>query len=350
MGKINEAQLKAGIASGKLERVYLLYGDEDFLVKTYVDKIISAAVPESARDMNFTKFDKLPKADELSDITDNLPFFSEYKCVLIQNPDPAGLDISETKKYFELLKNISETTVLIAAQRDPEFTLKGLKEKPKKFFDALEKAGVSCELSRLPQPKLADMTIKKFAGAGFEISYQNACYLASECGGGLTLLQIEIEKLCAFKSQSTNKEITIDDIEALVPKRLETNIYNLSKELFAGRTGNAMRILDILFTQNTDAGVVLSVLSGHFIDLYRAKLGLLMKKTSSETVEAFKYAKNRAFVVENAYRSAKNLSKEYLGNCLAILYDVNRLVNSSKISQRLMIERAVAEISALPKK
>ncbi len=46
MGKITEAALRSALKSGKFERVYFLFGEEDFLTKTYADRIIDAAVPE----------------------------------------------------------------------------------------------------------------------------------------------------------------------------------------------------------------------------------------------------------------------------------------------------------------
>ena len=105
--KITEQNLGADIKSGKLARVYLLYGEEDFLIRMYTDKLIKLSVPEEAREMNFIKYslipgadkgsleDRPPKIDELSDFADSLPFFSEHKCVLLKNLDPDMLDKSD---------------------------------------------------------------------------------------------------------------------------------------------------------------------------------------------------------------------------------------------------------------
>ena len=47
MPKITESELKKGL-SGELSGVYFLYGEEDFLVRTYAEKIVAAAVAGAA--------------------------------------------------------------------------------------------------------------------------------------------------------------------------------------------------------------------------------------------------------------------------------------------------------------
>ena len=92
MAKITESELKKQLG-GELSRVYFLYGEEDFLVRTYSEKIVSAAVGEE-RDMNFAKYTDAPSADELSDYLDSMPFLADYKCVLVEDLDLEALPAS----------------------------------------------------------------------------------------------------------------------------------------------------------------------------------------------------------------------------------------------------------------
>ncbi len=348
MANLTESALNAELKAGNLRRVYFLYGEEDFLVKTYADRIIAAAVPEDARDMNFVKYSKAPKSDELSDQLDNMPFFADYKCVLIEDLDADALDNAEQKAYLSIIKDVPDTSVLIIAQKNVVIEPKKIKASMKKLMTACGNSehGAVCEFKKLTAAKIAGMTAKKFAKAGCSISNENAAFLAEECGGSLTVLQTEIEKLCAYKLSG---EITRGDIEKLVPRRIDSNIYNLAKELFAGRTGNALHILDDLFAQRIEPFKIFAALSGHFTDLYRAKLGQQAKKSPSETAQTFGYY-GRTFVMDNAYRSVRNLSTEYLGGCVEILYKANRLMNSTKTDKRILIERAIIEIAGLNKK
>lgn len=346
MGKIDENRLKADLKAGQLARAYFLYGKEDYLVRFFADKITELAVPEDARDMNFARYTEPPKADALSDQLENMPFFSEYKCVLIKDLDIDSMDNAEHKAYLALLENIPDTSVLIIAQENIEYDMKKLKAKTKKLIEVVERVGVSCEMKYLSAGKVAQRAQREAAKAGCSISPQNAAYLAQECGNSLTALENELAKLCAYKNGG---EITAEDIEGLVPKRIDTNIYNLAKELFAGRTSSALEILNDVFAQNTEPIIILSTLSGHFTDLYRAKLGALAKKPSYDAAKAFRYPPNRSFVMDSAYRSVGKLSERYLGECVEVLYRTNKLLNSSKADKRQLIEQAIIEIAALVK-
>lgn len=345
MARLTEAALRAEITAGKLRRVYFLFGEEDFLVKTYTDMIVGAAVPEDQREMNYVKYTKPPKADELYDILQNVPFFAEYKCVVIEDLDIDGMTAADSSAFFDVIKSIPDTAVLIISQKNVEIDTKKPKEKTKKSLAAFDAAGVLCEFNKLPLNQLIGMAAGKFARLGCSISEKNAGLLIEECGSSLTVMQIEIEKLCAYKKSG---EITKKDIENLVPHRIDTNIYNLAKELFAGRIGSALHIIDDLLAQQVRPVYICTTMSMHFTDLYRAKLGQTAKKSSTDAAQAFGYY-GRAFVMNYAYQSVKNLSIGYLGNCIEILYRTNKLLNSSTTDGRVLLERAVTEIAALKK-
>ena len=358
--KLSEYQLNADLKSGKLARIYVLYGEEDFLIRTYTDRIINLAVPQDAREMNFVKYSLVPGADEtsrgdrppsveeLSDVVLSMPFFSERKCILLKNFDPDMLSKDEFSDYLAMFSDIPETSAVIITRENTEDDPKRFKEKidkakMKKLLETADKFGVVCELQKLPAPKLMGMAITKCSRAGCTLSEENAAYLADCVGGSLSLLQTEIEKLCEYRQSG---EITISDIDALVPKRIEINIYKLADELIAGRVGNALEILGALFAKRVEPVIIMATLSGHFVDLYRAKLGAEAKKSAVDTANAFNYGR-RAFVMKNAYQTVKYRSKEYLGGCLEVLYRANKLMNSSKEDKQLIIERAVVEISAM---
>ena len=349
MGKLTEAQLKNELKTGALSRVYFLYGEEDFLVRTYADRIIDAAVPEEMRDMNFIKFSDAPRSAELADYLDGMPVFAEYKCALVMDLDFERLDAAEQKGYLALLSDIPETSVLIIEQLhiDPSvYNDKKAKEKPKKLMAAAEKNGAVCEFKYLSLERVCTQIARKTERNGCTVSRENAAFMAEECGRSLTVLANEIDKLCAYRQSG---EITREDIDALVPKRADAGIYTLSDALFEGRTRDAFEILDELFIQQFDAHKIFFTLSGYFVDLFRAKLGRLAGKSYDETARSFGYYGGRSYAMKIAYPKVSKLSARYLGDCLSVLYRTNKLLNSSKMDKRTLVESAIAEISTISK-
>ena len=361
----SEQQLGADTKAGKLARVYMLYGEEDFLIRMYTDKLVSLAVSEDEREMNFRKYtivpgadkgsrdDRPPKIDELSDFVDSMPFFAERKCVLLKNFDPDMIDKDdEFEGYIALINDIPDTSVVIFTFEDrvgdpKKFREKLGKAKMKKLIEAVDKNGIVCELNGFDDAKLAGMAIVKCRRAGCELSEEDAVFLAERVGSSLLLLQTEVEKLCAYR---VSGNITRDDIELLVPKHIEGNIYEIAKELFAGRVGRALEILNVMYVQQVEHVIILAALSGHFVDLYRAKLGIKANRSWSDTAAVFGYVGKRKYAMEKAYGMARPLSEAYLGECMAVLYNANKLLNSTKKERkRLVVEQAMTEIASLPR-
>lgn len=366
-----EQQLSADIKAGKLARVYMLYGEEDFLIRANTDRLVSLALRDDEREMNLRRYslvpgadkgtdeDRPPKIDELSDFAESVPFFAEHKCVVLRNFDAEALDNDALEGYITLMNDLPETSIVIFTRENmgdepKKFRDKFNKGKMKKLVDAIDKNGIVCELNCLSPSKLVEKAVTKCRRAGCELSVDNAALIVDCVGGSLSLLQTELEKLCAYRGSG---EITRHDIEALVPRRIEGNIFKIAEELFAGRVGNALEIVNTLFIQRVEPNRILSVLSGHFVDLYNAKLGIKAKKSWTDAANALGYS-NRRFVMDKAYNAVRPLSEAYLGSCISVLYNANKKINSvsdfkranaSATNKRIMIERAMIEISALPR-
>lgn len=358
--RINEQRLGDDIKAGKLARVYLLYGEEDFLIRMYADKLTRLAVAEEEREMNLLRYflaagsprdvkeDLPPKISELSDFVESVPFFAERKCVVLKNLDTDLLEKEDFDGYLALIKDIPETSVVIITRENTEedakeFRKKLEKARMKKLIETVDANGIVCELNKFPTERLMGMAIAKCRKAGCELSEENAQLLAARVGGSLSLLQTETEKLCAYRQSG---EITREDIEALVPKLIENKVYEIAKELFYGRAQRALELLDDVFALRFDPTRIMQALSGHFVDLYFAVLGKQAKKTYFAAANELNY-KGRSFVMKNAYGLAGTVSERRLADWLAILYDTNKRYNSSVEDKRRILERAIVEIAAL---
>ena len=73
------------IKSGQLKHVYLLFGDERYLLLQYRDKLINALTGREDT-MNFTRFEgEETDSAEVVDLAEKLPFFSDKRLLLIEN-------------------------------------------------------------------------------------------------------------------------------------------------------------------------------------------------------------------------------------------------------------------------
>lgn len=340
-----EAQLKSELKAGRLRSLYFLCGEEPYLTSLYRRRIVQTALGESPDDMNYTVFNGAPDPETLIDYAESMPYFSEYKCVVINDMEADKLDTKPHTRYLELLANLPETTVLIICQTSVEVELYKPKAKLKKLLEVCEKHGCVCNFGLFSAAQAGSMAAKRIARNGCAISQADAAYLAEQCGRSMVTLEREADKLCAYAGEGG--EVTRAVIDSLIPRMIDASIYELSGALTAGDASKAFRLLDDLFAQQYDATTLLSTLSSGFVDLYRAKLALKRGYTASQMVSAFKYPPNRAFLAERAMYAARSVSEGYIARSIEILYRTNLLLNSSKADRRIQIERAITEISAL---
>ena len=78
-------RIKDDIKQRKFHNLYLLYGSEELLKKNYRENL-KHFILENSDEMNFSKFEN--RGIDLSEgqsIADTLPFFSDYRLIVIQD-------------------------------------------------------------------------------------------------------------------------------------------------------------------------------------------------------------------------------------------------------------------------
>ena len=85
MPALNESGLKEKLRSNPLG-IYLIYGEESYLKKTYIEKIISKTVDKSFEDFNLHVFDgKECTLSDVYEIAGAVPMMAESKCVSVKD-------------------------------------------------------------------------------------------------------------------------------------------------------------------------------------------------------------------------------------------------------------------------
>ena len=117
------------IKAGDFKKVYLLYGQERYLIKQYRDKLIKAMVSEGDS-MNFSSFEGDGiNQKEIIDLAETLPFFADKRVILIED---AGIFSKAGDELGEYLKDSPEVVKekIMKAVTDPEKIKKDDKANP----------------------------------------------------------------------------------------------------------------------------------------------------------------------------------------------------------------------------
>ena len=339
--KLTEEKLSSSIRSGKLEKVYFIYGKEPFLIQMYVDRLIKKAVGDDALDFNLHRLDGCPDPDMLSDYIDTLPVFSERKVIAVKDFDPEGKLSSYDKRYLEMIADIPDTAILVLYCINTEIDEK--KSRTKKLIDAVDKNGAVCCINMMQAPKIAELCVKKAAKEGIVMSHEDAMFLTERVGGRMQAASDETAKLMTYAGSGGT--ITRDSIKLLVPEQLEAQVFDLADAINAGKRADAYRIIDELFRKQTKPVNIMSALSGTYLDMYCAKLAKNSGMSAQAAAQAFGHFGGKAWVFSNkVYPAASKLDVGYLRETVSLLSETDIALKSVAVDSRVLIEQAVTRL------
>lgn len=343
MPVINEQRLKDDLKSRRFSQVYFLYGQESFLVKTYADRIKNKALGEDISDMNLLELNGNPELSLLSDHIETMPFFSEYKVIMINDFNPEKIAENETEEFLKMLENVPDTTIVVFYLTGCTFSLRS--QRMKNLFDEIKKYALVCEFKPLTPKETANIIYRKIEREGRRISTQNANYLAEITACDLNLASVETTKLCSYVDKG--KEITKEIIDKMVEKRLETKVFTLSDAMINGSSQNAFRILNELFEQRVDPIPILATLSTAYSEYYAARIAANAGVSAVKTASDLGYTGARASFFSKKYAQASKMNPNNLRKAMKIIYETDIKLKTTRNNGNLLLEETVLKLMSL---
>ncbi len=334
---LNESALKEKLRSNPVG-VYLIYGEESYLKKVYIDKIVSKTVDDTFGDFNFHTFEG--KDCTLSDIYESagaVPMMAETKCVLVKDFALDALDDNGFEQLETVLADNPEYCALIFSF--VAHAPKGAKwNKAVKLF---EKYGNAVKLEKKTTVELVKMLESGAKKREKPFAKGAAAYLIACVGNDLNTLLNETEKACAYAS---GDEVKKSDIDAVCIKSLDAKVFDMIKDLTAGRFDSAFRKLSLLFEQREDEFQILGALVAQYSDIYRAKAAVKSGNRAELIAKYYDYA-GKEFRLTNAARNGSSLSFDAIGECIDILSWADTTLKSSALNKRLVLEQTVVKLA-----
>lgn len=345
----NESDLKRHLTAEAPRCLYLIAGEEKYLVKRGAQRLIKKTGGEDFPEFNRNEFGPQAGVDAIADAALALPFFAEHKCVSVSDFDVEAQNAAELKKLYELLESVPETTSLIFWYPTLEFDLKR-SAKWKKFVKAFEEGGAAVLCERRSQSDLVRLAAREAEKAGCALSRQNAQRIVDYAGPDMIRLLGEMEKLCAYalgsarqEEQAKPAEITAQMIEDLVPKTTETTVFLMANALTAGNYEKAYGLLNDLLAQGEEPVAVLGALSSAFVDMCRVRAALESGLPAS-AAGAYGEYKGKEFRLRNAERASRSLKPEHLRTSMELLLDADMALKGSRLSGRIILEELIAKL------
>ena len=326
-------ELKKQIKDGNLDKLYLFYGEEDYLKEYYIEKIKEAVPHNGFPEFNHLIFNgKLPFS-EYDDAWESFPMMSDRKLIIIKDCEIVkagkGEVSTEEKKAFwsEKLNRLSDDTVVVFNEVSAD--------KRSVLYKEISKKGTVIEFSYLSDTDLISWVIRESLNKKKKISKENATYLVSRVDMGLSNLMNELNKLFDF----CNEEILRSDIDRVVSKSLNVITFDLTEAIMKGDTKRAVSVLnDIKNNTNDSSFAILYLMLSTFEKILHAKL--LSGKSNQEIASEISVA---PFFVKKYIDCAKAFETETLVKIVNRVSEIDFDIKEGRINEWTALYEYVTE-------
>ena len=312
--------LEKELNSNSLKSLYLLYGEELFLLENILKKIKNI-FGECIKGINYINIDDTNISELISDI-ETPAFGYEKKLLIVRN---SGILKKEGKRKNVELSNlrekissyikenidiINDSVVLVIIEEDIDN-----KQELYKIFD---KFGVVCNFE-YQKPMQIQKRLKVICNAyHVDIDDSSLKYFIEVCGTNMQELINEIRKLIEYAGNGGKIEKI--DIDKLCIKKLETIIFDLTDNLGKKETQRALQVLKNLIANKEPIQKILITLYNHFKKLYITKLAV---KENKDLISSLNLKPNQTFLVNKYKTQANYFSDKELSKILQGLRDLD---------------------------
>jgi len=314
-------RLKEHIKTRQFSRCYLLYGEEAYL-KAFYRKQLKAAVLRDGGDMNFSYFEgRGISVPQLTEAVQTMPFFSDYRFVLVEN---SGFFKSQND-LADTVKELPDSTVLVFVEHEID--------KRNRLYKAVSAAGTVCELNGLDERNLKVWAATQLAGEHKKIREQDLVYLFEKSGTDMELLSKELEKLIAYTGE--REVVERADIDAICTTQVTSRVFAMIDELAAGRPDKAFRLYTDLLANREKPMSILFLLARHFNILLQMKEAQKQRQDNKTIAAAIGIP---PFSVRKYQSQASGFTEEKLKNLLELCLQLETDVKSGTLHEQLAVE------------
>ena len=311
-----EKQLNQGYCQG----MYLLYGEETFLLEQNLNKI-KKNFGEIVKGINYILIDENNIQELIADI--ETPAFGYAKKLIIarntgifkrESKGRSGGVSKELKdKINDYLKEnveiINETVILVFIENAVE---------KNSIYNTVEKLGTICNFEE-QKPFQIIKRLKKICNSyKVNVDENTLQYFIECCGTNMQDLINEIRKLIEYAGE--NGTIKKQDIDKLCIKKIESIIFDLTDNLGQKKVKEAMEVLYNLIASKEPIQKILITLYNHFKKLYFVKLSIEYNK---DIAESLRLKPNQMFLVNKYRQQAKSFKTSELKNIIQKLQDLD---------------------------
>lgn len=246
---------------------FVIYGEEKLLMEQKLSQL-KKQYHIREEDMNIMTYwcHETPLSAIIEDAL-TPPFLTEYKMIIVKNPvfltTQKQKDVKEEdiKILMDYLSFDNPTTIFVIYHDQKNF------DERKKIVKELRKKAHFFEINQMDDHQLYKATHKAIKARGCEIDDDALELFLSRMPPNLLDISQEVNKICLY-----SHHITCDVIDMMVSKKVEENVFELTKAILNKETGKSIQIYKDLMMNNEEPIKLIVLIANSLRLLYQVKL------------------------------------------------------------------------------
>ena len=323
----------------------LVLTGEDVGQFEWLKKDILNKIGYDPSDLNYSYFDmKEASYDEVELDLVSLPFFADEKIVILDHlldvttAKKRNLTDEDLKQFENYLENPSESTRLVIfaeGKLDSKRRLVKLLKRDSQIIEATTPK--EQDLKRYFSSQAQELGLQ-FVGDSLDQLLLKSGYDFGESQKNLALLQ-------AYKEDG---QITLEEIEEVVPKSLQDNIFDLTQMILKCQIDQARNLVKDLRLQGEDEIKLIAILLSQFRMYSQVKIFSEEGQSESQIVANLSDLSGRKvnpYQVKFALRDSRRLSLSFLKQAMMTFIEADYAIKSGTYEKDYLFDLALLKVA-----
>ena len=324
-------EIRRQIKEQDFQRVYLLTGDENYLILQAKELLVHAMVAEGD-EMNYAVFeDSKIDLQQLRELAMTYPLCATKRVLVL---DRTGIFKSGKDAFVEILQALPETTCVIICE--PEV------DKRSKAYKWIKKNGYVGEFLKKDQ---TEKVLMRWVAAllGKEkkkIRESDVRFFLERVGDDMFQIKNETDKLISYVGE--REEIRREDIEQITSGEVQNKIFELVAAIAEGKKRQALAYYDDLILLKEPPMRILFLIVRQYRILLLISNMRSLRKPDKDIAQA---AGIPAFAIRKNAAQLGGYTVPILEHCIASCIQVEEEIKTGRISDQIGLETLIVGLS-----
>lgn len=335
--KLNLQQFKAELKAKRPERMYVLYGEEEYLKSFYLEQLKKILLDGPAAEFNYHRFTQENfNVNDFEAAVNSFPMMAERTMVQVDDYEMFKDSEENRMKLVGILSDIPDYCCIIFYFNTTDFTPD---KRQKRLWQAMSSAGLQVAFRKQTEYDLCVWVSRHFKAQGKRIEDKNCKYLVFVTGGLMSSIASEIEKISAY---AEHEVITRQDIDDVVEPVLDAVVFAITDAIGEGRFGTAVGLLQNVLKKQEDPIAVLGAVSAHFRRIRMAKVLL----SNGKHVQALcELAGIGSYPAQKIFSAAARVTISFANRAVVLCEETDYKMKNSIDDPQALLELLLLELA-----